>query len=87
MTKSGAGEKTKLLKAIKEGSIVTWRHVNFYSEYDFSEEKLKDSIGFNLPEIVGWKMEEKREHIILPKSIETEDYQKSYETFLPFGDF
>lgn len=87
LTKSGAGEKTELLKALKEGSIITWRHVNFYGEYDFSEEKLKDSIGFNLPEIVGWKMEEKREQDIPLKSIETDGYQKSYETFLPFGDF
>ena len=87
LTKSGAGEKTELLKAIKEGSIITWRHVNFYGEYDFSEEKLKDSIGFNLPEIVGWKMEAKREQIIPLKPITTDDYQNYYETFLPFGDF
>ena len=87
LTKSGVGEKTELLKAIKEGSIITWRHVNFYGEYDFSEEKLKDSIGFNLPEIVGWKMVENREQDIPLKSIETDGYQKSYETFLPFGDF
>ncbi len=87
LTKSGVGEKAELLKAIKEGSIITWRHVNFYGEYDFSEEKLTDSIGFNLPEIVGWKLEEKREQKITLKPLETEDYQKSYETFLPFGDF
>ena len=81
------GEKTELLKAIKKGLIITWWHVDFYDEYDFSAEKLKDSIGFDLPEIVSWKMEEKREQIISLKSIETIDYQKSYETFLPFGDF
>ena len=68
-----AGGKTELLKAIKEGSIITWRHVNFYGEYDFSEEKLKDSIGFNLPEIVGWKMEEKREQEIPLKLISARD--------------
>ena len=87
LTKSNPGEQTELLKAIKEGSIITWRHVNFYGEYDFSAEKLKDSIGFNLPEIVGWKMEEKPEQEISLTPLETEDYQKSYETFLPFGDF
>lgn len=87
LTKSIPSEKTELLKALKEGSIITWRHVNFYGEYDFSDEKLKDSIGFNLPEIVGWKMEEKREQKIPVKPIETEDCKKNYETFLPFGDF
>jgi TnpA family transposase len=84
LTKSNAGERAELLKALKEGSIITWRHVNFYGEYDFSEDKLKDSIGFNLPEIVGWKMEEKRELKIMVKPMDTEDYQKSYETFSPF---
>jgi hypothetical protein len=87
LTKASGGETAELLKAITEGSIITWRHVNFYGEYDFSEEKLKDSIGFDLPEIVGWKREEKRDQIIPLKPITTDDYQKSYETFLPFGDF
>ena len=87
LTKSDAGEKAELLKAVKEDSIITWRHVNFYVEYDFSEEKLEDSIGFNLPEIMSWKMEEKREQEIPLKPIEAENYRKSYETFLPFGDF
>ena len=53
LTKCNADEKAELLKAIKEGSIIMWRHVNFYGEYDFSEEKLQDSIGFNLPEIMN----------------------------------
>jgi hypothetical protein len=77
LTKSNAGERAELLKALKalkEGSIITWRHVNFYGKYDFSKDKLKDSIGFNLPEIVGWKMEEKREQKIMVKPTDTEDY-------------
>jgi len=32
-------------------------------------------------------MEENREQKIMLKPMETEDYQKSYETFLPFEDF
>ncbi|CAN5412926.1 hypothetical protein BH20ACI1_BH20ACI1_17550 [soil metagenome] len=61
LTKADKVEKDELLKAIKEGSIITWRHINFHGEYDFSEEKLKDSVGFDLPEILSWKLEEKRE--------------------------
>ena len=80
-------EKQELLETFKNSSIITWQHINFHGEYDFSEEKTRDSIGFNLPEIVGWKMEAKREQIGPLKSIEPEDYQKAYETFLPFGDF
>ena len=64
LIKSGTGEITELLKAIKDGSIITWRHINLYGKYDFSEEKLKDSIGFNFPEIVSWKMKAKREQTI-----------------------
>lgn len=61
LTKADKDEKDELLKAIKEGSIITWRHINFHGEYDFSEDKLKDSVGFDLPEILSWKLEEKRE--------------------------
>ena len=55
LTTADKAEQEELLKALKEGSIITWRHINFYGEYDFSEEKLKDSIGFNLPKILSWK--------------------------------
>ncbi|MGI8495645.1 MAG: Tn3 family transposase [Pyrinomonadaceae bacterium] len=61
LTKADKDGKYELLRAIKEGSIITWRHINFHGEYDFSEETLKDSVGFDLPEILSWKLEEKRE--------------------------
>jgi hypothetical protein len=48
-------EKDELLKAIKEGSIIIWRHINFHGEYDFSEEKMQDSVGLNLAKILAWK--------------------------------
>ena len=34
-----------LLQAIANGSIASWRHLNLLGEYDFSEEKLQDSVG------------------------------------------
>ena len=61
LTKADKDEKDELLRAIKEGSIITRRHIIFHGEYDFSEQKLKDSVGFDLPEILSWKSEEKRE--------------------------
>ena len=48
---SGA-QKTNLINTIKNGSVVVWRHINLQGEYDFSEEKLKDSIEFSLPELL-----------------------------------
>jgi len=44
-------EKSKILKAAKNGSMVSWQHINFQGEYDFSEEKLKDKINFDLDEV------------------------------------
>lgn len=41
-----------LLQAIANGSISAWRHINLLGEYDFSEEKLQDSIGIKQPKFV-----------------------------------
>ncbi len=57
LSKADKDEKDELLKAIKEGSIITWRHINFHGEYDFSAEKMQDSVGLNLPKILAWKAE------------------------------
>lgn len=48
----------ELLETFKNSSIITWQHINFHGEYDFSEEKTRDSIGFDLPKILNWKLEE-----------------------------
>ena len=41
--------KKEILDAVQNGSVVAWRHINFYGEYDFSDEKLKDSVGVTAP--------------------------------------
>jgi len=30
--------------AVRNGSVVTWQHINLHGEYDFADEKLQDSI-------------------------------------------
>ena len=35
------------------GSAVAWQHLNLLGEYDFSDEKLRDSIGIRPPKIGG----------------------------------
>jgi TnpA family transposase len=50
-------EKNQLLKQIKNSSVVAWSHINMQGEFDFSEEKLKDSIKFSLPEIMDFKID------------------------------
>lgn len=53
--------KTALVGALKNGSVVSWQHINLHGEYDFSEEKLRDSVGLDLPKILRFKEAEKRE--------------------------
>jgi TnpA family transposase len=37
------------LDAVAHGSAISWQHVNLLGEYDFSEEKLQDSVGIKPP--------------------------------------
>jgi hypothetical protein len=41
--------RQELLTAVKNGSVESWRHVNLHGEYDFSDEKMQDSIGLQMP--------------------------------------
>ncbi|MBA3442728.1 MAG: Tn3 family transposase [Pyrinomonadaceae bacterium] len=38
-----------LLAALTHGSAVAWQHLNLLGEYDFSEERLQDTVGIKLP--------------------------------------
>jgi TnpA family transposase len=46
-------KKQELLTSIRNGSPVTWQHINLHGEYDFSDEKLQDSVGLNPLEILA----------------------------------
>lgn len=41
--------KAQLLEAIENGSVMTWAHFNLHGEFDFSDEKMQDSIGLVSP--------------------------------------
>jgi TnpA family transposase len=41
--------KKELLTTVKNGSVESWRHINLHGEYDFSDEKMEDSIGVQVP--------------------------------------
>jgi TnpA family transposase len=47
--KDDEDKKTELLNALRSGSIVTWRHFNLHGEFDFSDERMEDSIGLATP--------------------------------------
>jgi len=44
-----AKERETLFEAIANGSVVSWQHINLLGEYDFSDEKLQDSIAIKPP--------------------------------------
>lgn len=50
-------EKQNLVEFIRSGSVIAWQHINLQGEYDFSEEILKDSIEFRLPELLELQVE------------------------------
>jgi TnpA family transposase len=41
--------RQELLTAVTKGSVTSGRHVNLPGEYDFSDEKMQDSIGLPMP--------------------------------------
>jgi hypothetical protein len=38
--------------AVANHSVISWEHINLLGEYDFSDEKLGDSVGIPPPKIV-----------------------------------
>ena len=44
--------REELIAAVRSGSVVTWQHINLHGEYDFSDEKLQDSVGLEAPKIL-----------------------------------
>ncbi len=51
---SDPGRRTAMLQSVAAGSVVSWRHINLLGEYDFSEEKLRDSFGIKPPQILDF---------------------------------
>jgi hypothetical protein len=44
-------ETLSVLQAMAHGSAAAWGHLNLLGEYDFSEDKLQDSVGIKLPKL------------------------------------
>ncbi len=52
---SSEEERQEIIAAIRDGSVASWQHINLIGEYDFSEEKLCDSVGLSAPKILAVK--------------------------------
>ncbi len=43
------------IEAIRNGSVATWAHFNLHGEFDFSDERMVDSMGLTPPKNPGLK--------------------------------
>jgi hypothetical protein len=51
---SGAAKAPEILfQAVANGSVVSWQHINLLGEYDFSDEKLQDSVEIKPPKLAA----------------------------------
>lgn len=46
-----AASREAFLDAVAHGSAISWQHINLLGEYDFSDEKLRDSVGIRPPKL------------------------------------
>lgn len=40
--------RQRLINAVRTGSVASWQHLNLQGEYDFSDEKMQDSVGLRV---------------------------------------
>ena len=40
-----------LRRAVANGSVASWQHLNLLGEYEFSDEKLQDTVGIKPPKM------------------------------------
>ena len=58
-----------ILKALIHGFAVSWRHLNLLGEYDFSEDKLQDSVApktDRLNQVPSWEFQNRRKSFYAP---------------------
>ena len=46
-----AASRQVFLDAVAHGSVISWQHINLLGEYDFSDKKLRDSVGIRSPKL------------------------------------
>ncbi len=54
-TEKNEERKAELIEAIRNGSVSTWKHFNLHGEFDFSDERMVDSMGLAVPKNPDWK--------------------------------
>jgi hypothetical protein len=54
-TEKNDKRRAELIEAIRNGSVATWKHFNLHGEFDFSDERMVDSMGLAVPKNPDWK--------------------------------
>lgn len=54
-TEKNEKRRAELIEAIRNGSVATWKHFNLHGEFDFSDERMVDSMGLAVPKNPDWK--------------------------------
>ena len=55
---SNENKRLEMLKIIRNGSAISWSHINFFGEYNFNEEDNQDSFDLNMSKIKEFKLNE-----------------------------
>lgn len=50
--------KKRIFEITINGSIEVWEHINLHGEFDFTDEKLMDLVGFKIPKILDLNLDE-----------------------------
>jgi len=49
-TEKNEKRRAELIEAIRNGSVATWKHFNLHGEFDFSDERMVDSMWLGSPQ-------------------------------------
>ena len=49
-------DRNNIIESVKNGSVVTWQHINMLGDYDFSDDYLKDAIEFGIDDLIRLKV-------------------------------
>jgi hypothetical protein len=44
-TETDPARRAELIEALRHGSVATWKHFNLQGKFDFSDERMTDSIS------------------------------------------
>jgi hypothetical protein len=45
----------EMINLIKDGSVITWRHINLHGEFSFKKQSVNDSL-FNMSKILSFQV-------------------------------